>query len=96
MKGPSCISEIWQDWSFKVTDRESIHTEAIAETYVRITYKGKSFVGIQTAMGIGVEGEKYALVQPHYIFMQDEVEAITKKEYFIGKLEGHEFRTTES
>ena len=79
-----------------MTDRESIHTEAIAETYVRIRYKGKSFVGIQTGTGIGIEGEEYAMVMPHYIFMQDEVEAITKKEYFIGKLEGHEFRTTES
>ena len=79
-----------------MSDRESIHTELIAETYVRITYEGKSFVGIQTATGVGVEGQKYAMVYPHYIFEVEEVEEITKKEYFIGKLEGHEFTTAES
>lgn len=71
----------------------SIHTEAIANRYVRIKHKGKEFVAIQTGTGKGVDGVNYVMIAPHFIFVDEDIQEITKKEYFIGKLEGNEFRS---
>lgn len=73
-----------------MTDLKNIRTEHIDNIYVRVLYKDESYVGIQTAVGVGEKGEQYAFVLPRYVFMKDEVEEITQKEYFLGKLQGHE------